>query len=186
MKKVSLMSAIFALSLLANLSFSGEPRSHAQGHFISSLNATVTALRFYEGGDNNVPYKQRDYRTEFLKSSTRYVWWEVTLEYPKGSRKTGFEVLGIYYKPDGVILGQQNLKNFYIDPAFTSVAYSGGWGWSDPGKWPAGTYRVDLFIEGQKIASGSFRIMTTKTKSIKSHKPNKGKKGVIPDDLGEL
>ncbi len=186
MKKTSLMSAIFALFLLADLSFSGEPRSHVQGHFISSLNATVTGLRFYEGGDGKVPYKQRDYRTEFSKSSTRYVCWELGLEYPIGSPRTDFEVLAIYYKPGGSIFGQHTQRNFYIDPALTSVAYSSNRGWSDPGKWPPGTYRVDLFIEGQKVASGSFSITAAKAKSTKPRKRPREKEGDIPDDLGEL
>lgn len=59
MKKASLMFAIFALSLLANLSFSGEPRSQVQGHLISSLNATVTGLRFFETGYGGTPYNKR-------------------------------------------------------------------------------------------------------------------------------
>ena len=185
MKKASLMFAIFALSLLADLSFSGEPRSQAQGHFISSLNATVTGLRFYESGHGKVPYKQRAYRTEFPKSSTRYVYGELRLEYPKGSPRTDFEVLAIYYNPDGSIFGQHSQK-FYIDPEFTSVACASGRGWSESGNWEIGTYRVNLLIKGQKIASGSFSITAGKAESIKPRKRPGEKKSDIPDDLGEL
>ena len=186
MNKTSLMFTIFALFLLTDLSFSGEPRSQAQGHFISSLNAKVTGLRFYEGGYGKVPYKQRDYGSEFPKSSTRYVWWELGFEYPKGSPRTDFEVLAIYYKADGSIFGQHNKRNFYIDPAHTSVVYAHGRGWSEPGNWAVGTYRVDLFIKDQKVASDSFSITAAEPESTKPRKRPREKEGEIPDDLGEL
>lgn len=185
MKKSSLMFAIFALSLLTDLSFSGEPRSQVQGHFISSLNATVTELRFYEGGYDAVPYKQRHYKTDFPKSSSRYINWELHLEFPEPNRKIEFEIVAIYSNPDGSEFAQQT-KKAYIESNWENSYHYWGRGWKEPGNWPVGTYRVDLLIKGQKVASGSFRITAAKAKSTKPRKRPREKEGEIPDDLGEL
>lgn len=154
--------------------------------YIPSLNAEVTKLRFYEADDDSVTYGQRDYRAEFQKSSTRYIWWEITLEYPIKSPRTNFEVLAIYYKSDGSIYAQQTTRDFYIDPVFTSVAYTYGWGWNEPGNWPVGIYRAEIFIKDQKVASASFSITGTQTKTTKPDKESEEKESDVFDDPWEL
>ena len=64
------------------------------GTYIPSLNAKVTALYFFESGYNyeGAPYGKRNYKTEFQKSSTRYVNWELNLKYPKPGRRIDFEI----------------------------------------------------------------------------------------------
>ncbi len=191
MKRLSSKQAIKCISslvffLIATLLAFSQAEAKPIKKNIPSLNAKVTKLRFYEADSDSLPYKQRDYRTEFQKSSTRFMWWELTLEYPTKSPKTYFNVSAIYYKSDGGILKQWTARDFYIDPALTSVAYTYGWGWSEPGNWPVGTYRADFFIKDQKVASGSFSITDTQTKTTKQDKKSKEKEVDFFDEPWEL
>jgi ankyrin repeat protein len=128
-----------------------------QNNYIPSLGAIVKNLLFYESGKDSVSYKNRKYKDKFLKSSSRYINWELLLEFPKPNRRINFEIVAIYYRPDGSVFERQK-KRAYIDPGWASSFHDWGLGWKDPGKWKSGIYRVDLYIRNQKVASGSFRI----------------------------
>ncbi len=43
-------------------------------------------------------------------------------------------------------------------PDGPSRLYNSGRGWQRAGMWRHGTYRVDLFVNGNRIGSGSFTI----------------------------
>ncbi|MCR4342880.1 MAG: hypothetical protein NUV40_03195 [Patescibacteria group bacterium] len=134
-----------------------QPQKPSDDIEIPSLNAKVTELRFFEKGNKMPTFGQRGYKRQFPNSSSRYINWEINLEHPKPNRRIDFEITAIYYRSDGSMLAQQT-KNSYIKPGWTTSYHSLGWGWSKPGNWEVGTYSVDLFIKGQKIASGTFEI----------------------------
>jgi len=125
--------------------------------YIPSLNAKVTELRFFESGYGVSNFAQRVYKRQFPSSSSRYINWELNLKHPKPNQRIDFEITAIYYRPDDSILRKQTKKS-YIKQNWTSSYHVLGWGSKKPGTWKVGTYRVDLFIKDQKVASGSFRI----------------------------
>ncbi len=51
------------------------------------LNATVTGLKFYEGGYNGVPYEERKYSTVFYQDSARFISYELNLKHPAPGSK---------------------------------------------------------------------------------------------------
>jgi hypothetical protein len=142
------------------------------------LNAYITALRFFEGHTcHEIPLHERVYRQRFTTVITRDVFTEITLEYPKRERRLDFTIQAVYQRktPDnGVIVSRAQLKtslsadgersihllhsrqgeniccSFICGPAFASPPTAGSW--------PVGLYTVDVYIQGEKMASGSFEI----------------------------
>ncbi len=45
-----------------------------------------------------------------------------------------------------------------VSPSSTAISPSCGIGWVDAGKWPAGSYLMELFVEGRKVAAASFDV----------------------------
>jgi len=146
----------------------------------------VASLRFYESSRGIPPEIDRVYRTEFPQSLARFINWELRLKHPKPGKKINFEIQAKYYTPMGKLLVNQSLKTF-VKADWSNSNHSYGYGNNKPGPdtWPVGTYRVDLFIDGAKVASGSFHVHSgNEGKTIK--KERKKKDINIPDDLGEL
>ncbi len=119
--------------------------------------ARITEVRLFEGSDEVVAYEKRAYKTKFDRASTRYIWWELNLAYPKLASKIEFDVDAVFYNPDGSVLGRST-KHAHADPEWTESWHTDGYGWKDPGRWSPGQYRLDLVVNGSKIGGGSFEI----------------------------
>ena len=124
---------------------------------IPSLSATVTKLRFFESGYDLPAYEDREYKTRFPKSSSRYINWELNLKHPLPERRLDFTINAVWYNPEGNEYTRQR-KESSLKPTWETSWYTLGFGWQESGNWKPGSYRVDLFIEGEKIASGSFEV----------------------------
>ncbi len=125
--------------------------------YIPSLNAKVTSLRFFESGYNAPPREQRVYSDQFDKSVTRYINWEINLEHPAPGHRIDFVIEQLWYRPNGSLMSRQTF-NTSLNPEWTSSYFHHSYGWRNPGNWSNGSYRVDLFVGGQKVTSGSFEI----------------------------
>ncbi|MBI3813561.1 MAG: caspase family protein [Nitrospinae bacterium] len=127
--------------------------------YVSIINGTVTLVKFYESGYGSVPHENREYRSNFSQTNTRYVNWEINFEHPLPVRRIDFQIEAIWYSPDGTVFTRQT-NNTYIEPSWSNSYHQFGSGWKDywEAKWKIGTYRVDFYISGQKIASGTFTI----------------------------
>jgi hypothetical protein len=119
--------------------------------------AKVTGLRFYEGGFNAPSLDQRRYVTRFSSPQTRYVWFELGLEYPPPGRRIEFPIKAVWYRPDGSVLTRQTLEGV-VEADWNNSYHSQAWGAEQAGSWKPGEYRVEVFVEGQKVANGSFEI----------------------------
>ena len=151
------------------------------GTFIPSLNARVESLVFYESGKGFPPKKDRIYSTVFNQSQTRYINWELNLNYPKPVKRIEFPIHYKYYNPQGKILTEHHI-NSYIETNWTSSNHSGGY---NAGTWVTGTYRVEVYIDGKMVTSGNFKVVSGKVE-IPNKKGLNKKKMDMPDDLGEL
>ena len=124
---------------------------------IPSINAKVTALRFFESGEDEVDYDNLDYRTEFLSVFSRYINWELTFEFPILNDARTIDITGIYYLPDGTVMAEMDWPA-ELEAGWSLTRQSYGWGWPEAGNWPTGKYRVEVFAEGQRVAASSFLI----------------------------
>ena len=126
-------------------------------NYVSGLNAKVNGLRFYETGKTPPKKKDRIYKNRFLNSDVRFICWEIQLEHPKPGRRIDFAINDIWHGPDGKLL-KNRTRRYSMAADWVGSFYSGGHGAVIRWPWRRGEYRVEIFIEGQKVASGSFMI----------------------------
>ena len=123
-----------------------------------ALDATVESVRFFEGGRNTPPNKERRFATQFASANTKFLYWQLALKYPKPKRKVDFKVKAVCYKPDGGVLFTQDMSA-YVKSGWTSSWHTMGWGNTVPGKaWRPGRYKVMLSVDGRRIAQGHFDV----------------------------
>ncbi len=126
---------------------------------IPSLNATVSEVKFFESPYDATPKDQRVYRTSFSRTNSRYIAWELNLTHPAPGTKKDFVVDAIWYNAQGTEIFRGSL-NSYIEATWTTSYRNSGYGWREAANntWTAGTYRVDLYVEGIKVASENFTV----------------------------
>jgi tetratricopeptide (TPR) repeat protein len=115
-------------------------------------------LKFYESGYNGISKDQRDYKTQFSKRTSRYIYWELNLSHPAPGRQIDFKIEAKWYKPNGSLLTRE-MSNSYVKSGWTWSYHNNGWGWETRDNWQRGKYRVELYIEGEKVTSGSFEVV---------------------------
>ena len=127
--------------------------------YIPSLNATVSEVKFFESGYDATPKDQRVYRTSFSRTNSRYIAWELNLTHPAPGTKKNFVVDAIWFNAYGTEIFRASL-NSYVDATWTTSYRNSGYGWREVSNstWTAGTYRVDLYVEGTKVASENFSV----------------------------
>lgn len=119
--------------------------------------ARVTEVKFYESGYDGVELGHRTYQTRFDHRTSRYINWEVNLSCPALASRVDFTINATWYNPNGTVFAQQSL-NTYAEAGWTAPVFNFGRGWRNPGLWKRGFYRVELFVNGSRIATGSFQI----------------------------
>ncbi len=124
---------------------------------IPQLQANVISVRFFESGQETVLPNQRIYAIRFPVQSTRFICWELNLDYPSPSQRIDFQVEAFLYRQDGSLISRQ-VHNCFIQPGWTRSHHFKGFGSQNPGSWAPGTYRVDLFMFEKKISSHTFEI----------------------------
>ncbi|MGO8788136.1 MAG: PEGA domain-containing protein [Terriglobia bacterium] len=118
----------------------------------------VGTVQFFEGPhDVTLDKSQRVYRYSFDRSSARSIFWELDLTYPAPGRRVDFKIDAIWYKGDGSELDRQSFAA-HVNPDWKDSYHTFGYGYADPGHWPAGSYRVDLYYQNMQIGSGTFQI----------------------------
>jgi hypothetical protein len=118
----------------------------------------VKRIRFYEGPDADIPREQRQYSTVFPQSSARFIWCEVEVRnLLHKKREQPHTIRYEYYNPDGSLRGEME-GDFTIKSEWVLAWHQQGWGWHEPGKWPAGTYRVVVLMDDEKIGEREFTI----------------------------
>lgn len=83
-------------------------------------------------------------------------------------RRIDFALSATYYRPDGSILGCTTL-NTHVEAPWTGSRHSHGLGWSEPGKWPLGQYRVDVCEGKNLVATAIFAIANTSDSGTKAN-----------------
>ncbi len=126
--------------------------------YVRIINGKATTVQFFESGYNHPDKKDRVYRGSFSRTQTRYVNWEVAFEYPAPGRRIDFKIESIWYANGAEIW--RGMCDAYVQADWTTSFSAQGYGWANAGSntWASGTYRVDLYVEGTKIASGNYTV----------------------------
>ena len=136
------------------------PSPEARPADIPSINANIISLRFFESSRTYAPpYGQREYKTRFANSQTRFVNYEISLQHPAPGRVVPLSVNSLWrIDRTGTLLRNQVDDWIRIPADWTSSVFNTGTGNTDPGQWEVGTYTVELYVEGRKVAEGKFEI----------------------------
>jgi uncharacterized caspase-like protein len=127
--------------------------------YIDFLNAKVTEVKFFEGPFDAPPLNDRFYQTSFSRTKTRFVNWQIHLQYPPPGVRKDFSIEHIWYNPSGQEFGRGTLNNYVLGDWGSSYhCHSYGWRDASSSGWVTGTYRVDLYLNGVKIVSENFNI----------------------------
>lgn len=126
--------------------------------FLSSINAQVTGVKFYEGKDGYIPVDQRQYAETFSTATARFMYVDLLLDI-NGTRteEVTFAMEVLWYGPDGQLFTTTK-KTGRIAADWPASVHAMGYGWDDPGHWKPGTYRVVIKIEGKEVGSGKFQM----------------------------
>jgi len=126
--------------------------------YVRVINAKVTSVKFFESAYNHPDRKDRVYRSSFSRTQSRYINWEVNFEHAAAGRRIDYKIESIWYSNGAEIWRAQ--CNSYVQADWVNSYWAQGYGWANagPNTWRSGNYRVDLYIEGAKIASGNFSV----------------------------
>ena len=119
--------------------------------------ASLKGIRFYESGPTIPPLNERTYQAQFKSRGTRFIDWELDVTSPPVASRVAFTIYATWYSPSGTVITNQTITTA-AEAGWTEQSYTSGRGWQRPGFWKRGTYRVDLFVNGSRVASGSFGV----------------------------
>jgi len=125
---------------------------------------TVERVHFFESDFDAPPLSERHYATRFDKENTRYVFYELVLAHPFLQNAVEFALKSVWYGPDGKQV-HENTRRAQIHPEWKTSNHYHGYGSSKGGTLVPGTYRIELSVDGEKIAEGSFEVYANPSKS---------------------
>ena len=136
-----------------------EPKIFRQSvQLVPSVSASVTKVQFFESGRSDIELrKKRIYQRRFAQAETRTVYTEIHLEHPQVPKRIDFAVTLVVSHANGTIFRIEDYKG-RIQPDWASSDHWIGVGHHSPGDWDAGAYKVEIFINGDRVATGSFEI----------------------------
>jgi hypothetical protein len=126
--------------------------------FIPYINADVVSLKFFESARTGQLAGSPNYRTKFQQLVTRCIFWELILENPPLAKDTELEIISVWFAPGGDILARA-AQSWVVSKGNSLHSTTSGWGYDEMGKWSPGTYRLDLYIGGDRVVSGLFEIV---------------------------
>jgi hypothetical protein len=135
-----------------------EPTVQApQGEAIPSLNARLTALRFFETG----PADQKIYKQRFPQAFTQAIMAEIALQHPKPGRRIDFVIQALLFSEGGRKINTLRINSYIAADSESSIHtfdVAEGMFYVGPGHWSVGSYRLDVYINDQKVTSGIFEV----------------------------
>jgi len=155
------MPGLYKVDLLLNgVKFASKSFTITNAVTFETQNAKVDFVKFFELGKGNVPPEaQRNYANTFSQPAARYIGWEIEILMSPRPADLEYTMEAVWSKSDGSVLLRQSIPT-KVNKDWTGVNQAnGGFGSENPGTWQPGTYKVDFFVNQNKIASGTFEIV---------------------------
>lgn len=131
---------------------------HKSVELIPFVNASITKIQFFESGRSDMELRRkRIYQGRFAQATTRTVYTEIHLEHPQVQKRIYFPVTLVCSRVGGTIFRIEEYEG-RIKPGWSSSDHWIGVGYHRPGKWDAGIYKVDIYMNGDKVATSYFEI----------------------------
>jgi hypothetical protein len=98
----------------------------------------------------------RAYNTDFIRSDTHYIWWELQLNAKaKRDKPVRLFIKAVWQRPDGTEFKQSHTVTIPADIQHPALA--AGWN-PKPGAWLPGTYHVVIHVDEIPVAKGDFEV----------------------------
>jgi hypothetical protein len=126
---------------------------------IPRLGATVESLKLFESGSGSTARDSRIYRYYFDGSTTRYINWELSLEWEATSQtKREWTTTWVLYRKGNDIPETTQTDVTSAEGGWISSEHLRGWGRSTTGSWTPGFYYFNFFVDGDLIAQAEFEV----------------------------
>jgi len=147
------------------LMWGGDPGFERMVELLFELDSLIHLFRMkvrdfylFEADSNPPPFGSRPARaSRFPRETTRFVYWELVLDFPVLFRRVPLDIEAVYCHGGGNLLARQTLQAG-IEAGWTWSHHFFSWGWNDPGRWEPGPYTLELFVWDEKIAAASFEV----------------------------
>ena len=107
----------------------------------------------------------KKYGTKFLESEARYIHWQLNVRANDVSDYAKNPIVALWYRRrnDGSFekFDWSAQTGGSIERVANNIQLINGKGWSEPGNWPVGFWRVKLFQNTQLVALGDFELYNT-------------------------
>lgn len=114
-------------------------------------------IKFYEADVDGTLKDQRVYRDTFSSAEARFIFWELIIKHKELTQDSDINLLVIYREPGGSEKARLNYEATSL-AGWSSSAYTWGWGRSEPGTWLPGEHLLELYYQGNMLASRPFYI----------------------------
>jgi hypothetical protein len=123
-----------------------------------AVSATIRKIQFFDSGRSDMELRRkRIYQGRFAQETTRTIYTEIHLEYPQVRKRIDFPITLVCSRADGTTFRIEEYTG-RIKPGWSSSDHWIGVGYHRPGKWDAGIYKVDIYVNGGKVATSYFEI----------------------------
>ena len=127
---------------------------------INSIDARVAGFRLYDRRWDEQGDESFVYTNTFDELTTGDIYWELNLIHAPRSNTTRYAIEIVTYRPNGSVLQRRHFGNRISDSKVRSSPSSVlVTPMREPGSWKTGTYRVELLVASQLVASGEFQIV---------------------------
>ena len=124
---------------------------------VPAYKLSLLALRFFEANEKGADLNRRIYDRSFSGKGSRFIWWELYFSCEPG-RKTGLDLFAEYYDPSGELIYAGAVDGMFIDNDWSESLHAAGFGYTVPGLWSPGTYKIKLYLDDHLIVEEDFQI----------------------------
>lgn len=128
---------------------------------VKSLKFFGTHSNAYEHDVVNFNPENRVYQNEFTPGYyNQCIWWDLTIEFPAIERDIDFPIEFKYFRGKGKTLwGHHTIADAKLYEGQTFANFVGGIYAENYDRWLSGTYTVEIYVFGEKLAEGTFRVV---------------------------
>ncbi len=111
----------------------------------------IASLNFYRYGDYTLP------ADSFSQTETAMVVWVLWLGREEPGEEEAHEVTVSWINPAGELRWEE-VRPAVFEEEHDTVRVIGGKGYTEPGNWQAGEWRIEVMLDGVEAASGGFTV----------------------------
>ncbi len=154
----------FALAALAAVSALAPAVSSAGADGGGEAGLAFHAIQFHAGAGTKGPQASGEgvagveYRRDFEKGSAGYISAQTVFKNLRlGDNEYDYSVVVGLYTFKGQLISAHE-RSIVVPPDWKYTWTSQSFGWPESGKWDVGTYRVKVWLEGEKVGEAAFYI----------------------------